>query len=404
MEEDGRCLPLFPAIVHVAGNRLMSQSILVTGGAGYVGSHACKALAGAGYRPVVYDNLSRGHREAVRWGPLVEGDLHDRDRLGAALRSHRVSAVMHFAAFAYVGESVTDPELYYRNNVGGTLALLEAMREAGRRTNRLLLDLRGLRRSRDGCRSARRHRKAPLNPYGETKLAIERALHWYAGAYGLRYVALRYFNAAGADPDGEIGEDHEPETHLIPLVLRAALGRGGPIEIFGTDYPTPDGTAIRDYIHVDDLADAHLRALGHLAAGGDSAALNLGTGSGSFGARGDRRRRADRRPQGAAPRGARGGRAIRRSWSPIRRSPRRASAGSRATPISTRSSAPRSPGKTRRRRPSLTGRTAIDATRSLVRRLLGLGSEMTHNFTCCATATPIFDRSPSATKCGSCRR
>ena len=254
-------------------------AILVTGGAGYVGSHACKALAIAGYHPVVYDNLSRGHREAVRWGSLVEGDLHDRDRLVAALREYRVAAVMHFAAFAYVGESVAEPETYYRNNVGGTLALLAAMREAAVATivfsstcavygipDRLPID--------------ETTAKAPLNPYGETKLAIERALHWYAGAYGLRFAALRYFNAAGADIDGEIGEEHEPETHLIPRVLRAALGTGEPVEIYGTDYPTADGTAIRDYIHVTDLADAHVRALLYLSAGGDSAALNLGTGQG----------------------------------------------------------------------------------------------------------------------------
>jgi len=257
----------------------MSQTILVTGGAGYVGSHACKALAAAGYRPVVYDNLSRGHRAAVRWGPLVEGELHDTARLAAALCEHRATAVMHFAAFAYVGESMTEPENYYRNNVCGTLALLAAMREAG--IARIVFS------STCAVYGMPEHlpirettAKAPLNPYGETKLAIERALHWYAGAYGLRYMALRYFNAAGADPDGEIGEDHEPETHLIPRVLRAASGRGDPVEIYGTDYPTPDGTAIRDYIHVSDLADAHLRALGHLAAGGGSAALNLGTGSG----------------------------------------------------------------------------------------------------------------------------
>ena len=257
----------------------MSQSILVTGGAGYVGSHACKALANAGYRPVVYDNLSRGHREAVRWGPLVEGDLHDRARLAAALSANAVTAVMHFAAFAYVGESVTDPELYYANNLGGTLALLAAMRTAG--VERLVFSstcaVYGV---PDQLPIRETSAMAPLSPYGETKLAIERALHWYAAGYGMRYVALRYFNAAGADPDGEIGEDHEPETHLIPRVLQAALGRSDPVDIYGTDYPTPDGTAIRDYIHVSDLADAHLRALDHLAAGGDSVALNLGTGRG----------------------------------------------------------------------------------------------------------------------------
>ena len=257
----------------------MSQSILVTGGAGYVGAHACKALAAAGYRPVVYDNLSRGHREAVRWGPLVEGNLHDSARLAEALRTHQITGVMHFAAFAYVGESMADPENYYWNNVGGTLALLAAMRDA--RIATIVFSstcaIYGIpQRVPIGETTA----TAPLNPYGDTKLAVERMLHWYAGAYGLRYAALRYFNAAGADPDAEIGEDHDPETHLIPLVLRAALGRGDPISIFGTDYPTRDGTAIRDYIHVSDLADAHLRALGHLAAGGENAALNLGTGRG----------------------------------------------------------------------------------------------------------------------------
>ena len=257
----------------------MSQSILVTGGAGYVGSHACKALAAAGYVPVVYDNLSRGHREAVRWGPLVEGDLHDWARLTAAFRAHSIGAVMHFAAFAYVGESVSDPEKYYRNNVGGTLALLAAMREAG--VGQIVFSstcaVYGV---PEALPIRETTAKAPLNPYGDTKLAIERALHWYAAASRMRYMALRYFNAAGADPLCEIGEAHEPETHLIPLVLRAALGTGDPVQIFGTDYPTPDGTAIRDYVHVSDLADAHVRALGDLAAGGDSAALNLGTGSG----------------------------------------------------------------------------------------------------------------------------
>src|SRR4029079_9336619 len=258
----------------------MSQSILVTGGAGFVGSHACKALAGAGYRPVVYDNLSRGYREAVRWGALVEGELHDRARLVRALRGHEVSAVMHFAAFAYVGESMVDPERYYSNNLGGTLALLAAMREA-EVANIVFSSTCAVYGVPDQLPIAETTAKAPLNPYGDTKLAIERALNWYAGAYGMRYMALRSVNAAGADPDGEIGENHEPETHLIPLVLRAALGVGKPVEIYGTDYPTPDGSAVRDYIHVTDLADAHLRALGHLAQGGDSAALNLGTGSGS---------------------------------------------------------------------------------------------------------------------------
>ena len=254
-------------------------SILVTGGAGYIGSHACKALASTGFVPVVYDNFSRGHRSAVRWGPLVEGDLRDTDRLVEALSVHQIQAVMHFAAFAYVGESVADPELYYHNNVGGTLALLSAMREMkiGALVFSSTCAVYGHPAAIPIRETAPQH---PVNPYGETKLAIERALHWYGNGYGLRSVALRYFNAAGATSDGEIGEDHDPETHLIPVAVRAALGQGGPIEVYGTDYPTADGTAVRDYIHVTDLADAHVRALRYLMEGGDSAAFNLGTGNG----------------------------------------------------------------------------------------------------------------------------
>jgi UDP-arabinose 4-epimerase len=257
----------------------MLQSILVTGGAGYVGSHACKALAASGYRPIVYDSLSRGRRGAVKWGPLIEGDLHDRDRLVGVMRSHQVAAVMHFAAFAYVGESVTCPEVYYRNNVLGTLSLLDAMREAGVATI-VFSSTCAVYGIPEVLPIRETTAKAPLNPYGETKLTIERALYWYGAAHGLRYAALRYFNAAGADPDGEIGENHDPETHLIPLILRAALGRGDPLQIFGIDYSTRDGTAIRDYIHVTDLADAHLRALARLTGGSESMELNLGTGRG----------------------------------------------------------------------------------------------------------------------------
>jgi UDP-arabinose 4-epimerase len=257
----------------------MSQTVLVTGGAGYIGSHACKALAQAGYLPVTYDNLSRGHRHAVRWGPLVEGDIADRAAVVAALKSHGISAVMHFAAFAYVGESSTDPAFYYRNNIIGTLALLDAMREAG--ADRIVFSSTCATYGMpDSVPIAETTPQRPVNPYGETKLAIERALYWYGEAYGLRSVALRYFNAAGCDRGGEIGEEHDPETHLIPLVLRAALGSAPPVSIFGTDYPTPDGTAIRDYIHVEDLASAHVRALEYLAAGGASAAVNLATGRG----------------------------------------------------------------------------------------------------------------------------
>ncbi|HWB50202.1 MAG TPA: UDP-glucose 4-epimerase GalE [Stellaceae bacterium] len=257
----------------------MPQSILVTGGAGYIGSHACKALAQAGYIPVTYDNLSRGHRQAVRWGPLVEGDVGDRTAVVAALTAHGVSAVMHFAAFAYVGESGTDPALYYRNNVVGTLTLLDAMRDAG--VERIVFSSTcatyGLPESMPIAETTPQR---PVNSYGETKLTIERALHWYGQAYGLRSVALRYFNAAGCDRGREIGEEHDPETHLIPLVLRAALGSGPPVSILGTDYPTPDGTAVRDYVHVEDLAGAHVLALEYLAKGGASTALNLATGHG----------------------------------------------------------------------------------------------------------------------------
>lgn len=257
----------------------MAQSVFVTGGAGYIGSHACKVLARAGYEPVVFDNLSRGHREAVRWGPLVEGDLADREELVAALREHRVSAVMHFAAYAYVGESVADPALYYRNNLAGTLSLLEAMREVG--VDKLVFSSTCATYGHpDRIPIRETAQQLPVNPYGETKLAIERALYWYGEAYRLRSISLRYFNAAGADPEGEIGELHEPETHLVPLVLQTALGQRSHIDVYGTDYPTADGTAIRDYIHVEDLAEAHLQALEHLYAGRDSTALNLGTGSG----------------------------------------------------------------------------------------------------------------------------
>jgi UDP-arabinose 4-epimerase len=257
----------------------MSQSVLVTGGAGYIGSHACKALARAGCTPVTYDNLSRGHRHAVRWGPLVEGDVGDARAVAAALREHHISAVMHFAAFAYVGESGTDPALYYRNNVVGTLNLLAAMREVG--IDRIVFSSScatyGI---PDSVPIRETMLQRPVNPYGETKLAIERALHWYGAAYALRSVALRYFNAAGSDRDGEIGEEHDPETHLIPLVLQAGLGSAPPVSIFGTDYPTPDGTAIRDYIHVEDLAAAHVRAIEYLEGGGASIAVNLATGRG----------------------------------------------------------------------------------------------------------------------------
>ena len=257
----------------------MSQTVLVTGGAGYIGSHACKSLARAGYRPVAYDSLIRGRREAVRWGPLVEADLADDERLADTLKRFDVAAVMHFGAFAYVGESMTNPELYFGNNVCNSLRLLEAMR--ARSVHHIVFSsTAAVYGTPDRVPIPETAPQRPVNPYGESKLMVERMLHWYDAAHAFSHAALRYFNAAGADPDGEIGEDHEPETHLIPLVLQAAMGRRPQIDVLGTDYPTPDGTAIRDYIHVQDLAEAHVKALAHLLRGGGSLQLNLGTGAG----------------------------------------------------------------------------------------------------------------------------
>jgi len=257
----------------------LSETILVTGGAGYVGSHACKALARAGYRPVAYDSLIRGHREAVRWGPLVQADLADAKRLTDTIKRFEVAAVLHFAAFAYVGESVEDPGLYFRNNVANTLTLLEAMRTSAVR-HIVFSSTCATYGVPERVPITESSPQRPVNPYGESKLMVERMLHWYGAAHGFTHAALRYFNAAGADPEGEIGEDHEPETHLIPLVLQAAMGQRARIDVLGTDYPTPDGTAIRDYIHVQDLADAHVRAVQLLLRGGLSITVNLGTGAG----------------------------------------------------------------------------------------------------------------------------
>ncbi|GIX46153.1 MAG: hypothetical protein KatS3mg131_0364 [Candidatus Tectimicrobiota bacterium] len=255
-----------------------SGAILVTGGAGYIGSHTTKLLRQRGYRPVVYDSLASGcHR--VPGVPLVEGEVHDVARLEATLRQYRVQAVLHFAASAYVGESVQDPLKYYHNNVAGSIALLRAMRAAG--VSRLILS--------STCATygmpqqpllTEEHPQQPVNPYGESKLFVERMLQACGTAYGLRWISLRYFNAAGADPEGELGEAHDPETHLIPLVLAVASGRLPHIAIFGDDYDTPDGTCIRDYIHVWDLAEAHLLALEALDDSRANTAYNLGTGRG----------------------------------------------------------------------------------------------------------------------------
>ncbi len=258
----------------------MATNILVTGGAGYIGSHTCKALKAAGYTPITLDNMVYGHDWAVKWGPFIRGDILNRGDLDEAFEEFRPEAVLHFAAFAYVGESVSDPEKYYKNNVAGSLSLLSAMRR--HKCSRIVFS--------STCATygvpervplTEDHPTRPLSPYGTTKLMIEQMLRDFDVAYGIKSVALRYFNAAGADPDGEIGEDHSPETHLIPLVVAAGLGHIPQVEIFGTDYPTADGTAVRDYIHVADLADAHILAVQKLLDGGASAVYNLGTGTGN---------------------------------------------------------------------------------------------------------------------------
>jgi len=255
-----------------------ATAVLVTGGAGYIGSHTCKALRRAGFAPIVYDDLSRGNPEAVKWGELVVGDLADRALLRRTLARHHPTAVIHFAAFTDVGESNENPALYYRNNVGGTAELLSAMHDCGVRhiVFSSSCAVYGVPRAVPIDESSP---VDPLNPYGATKLLCERMLRDCAVST-LTYMALRYFNAAGADPDGEIGECHVPETHAIPLLLDAAAGDLEAFTIFGNDYPTADGTCIRDYIHVADLADAHVGALRDLLAGGGSAALNIGTGRG----------------------------------------------------------------------------------------------------------------------------
>jgi UDP-arabinose 4-epimerase len=255
------------------------KTILVTGGAGFVGSHACKALSRAGYLPVTFDNLEHGHERAVKWGPLERGDLRNETDLHRAFEARRPWAVMHFAAYAYVGESTVDPLRYYDNNVGGTAKLLQACASFGCQ-NVVFSSSCATYGVPDRLPITEDTAQNPVNPYGYTKLVVERMLKDAEVAYGIRHVALRYFNAAGADPDGELGELHQPETHLIPLVLFAAMGREPSIKIFGNDYPTPDGTCIRDYVHVSDLADAHVAAIAWLAAGNPSNSFNLGNGLG----------------------------------------------------------------------------------------------------------------------------
>lgn len=254
------------------------MKVLVTGGAGFIGSHACKALAASGLEPIAYDNLSRGNRWAVKWGALEVGDIADHARLLEVLDFYRPVAIIHFAAFAYVGESVKDPASYYQNNIAGSVNLLRAVL----RSNPIPVVFSST------CATygvpeelpiTERHPQQPINPYGLSKLVVEKALVDFDAAYGLRSVALRYFNAAGADPDGEIGEAHSPETHLIPLVLEAAMNKTA-VMVFGNDHGTRDGTCVRDYVHVTDLADAHVRALRYLLDGGKSCALNLANSRG----------------------------------------------------------------------------------------------------------------------------
>ena len=257
----------------------MSAAVLVTGGAGYIGSHTCKALSAAGYVPVSFDNLSLGHRRMVRWGPLVVGDVLDTASLSHAIRSHGATAIVHFAASAYVGDSVRDPAAYYRNNLLGTLSVLDAMREASVR-DLVFSSSCSVYGNPVTVPIDESHPVEPLSPYGQTKLDGENAIRWYTKAYGLRSVCLRYFNAAGADLAGELGEDHDPETRIVPRAILAALGVVPALDIFGDDYDTPDGTAVRDYVHVADLASAHVMALQRLGDLAVASTLNLGTGRG----------------------------------------------------------------------------------------------------------------------------
>jgi UDP-arabinose 4-epimerase len=258
---------------------MVRPAVLVTGGAGYVGSHACKGLAIAGYWPVAYDNLSRGHRWAVKWGPLEVGDLQDSRTLAEVLARYRIEAVLHLAAYAYVDESVRAPQIYFRNNVAGTLSLLETMLEVGVKVIVFSSTCATFGTPRR-LPIAEDHPQEPVNPYGESKLLIEKVLRWYGETHKFAWAALRYFNAAGGDLEGGLGEDHDPETHLIPLVIQAALRQRPGVEVYGTDYDTPDGTCVRDYVHVADLADAHVKALEYLLRGERSMAFNLGIGRG----------------------------------------------------------------------------------------------------------------------------
>lgn len=254
--------------------------ILVAGGAGYIGSHTCKALARAGFLPVTLDNLVTGHAQAVKWGPLHEGDIGDQDLVARLVNTYGIRGAVHFAAYSLVGESTRDPTKYYRNNVGAGVSFVQALVGSG--VDVIVFSSTAAVYGTPNCSPIpEEHALCPINPYGASKLAFEQLLHWVGEAHGLRSTILRYFNAAGADPEGELGELHEPETHLIPLLCKAVLGEAPSLTVFGDDYPTSDGTAIRDYVHVSDLADAHVLALRRLLDGGDSLTLNLGAGRGA---------------------------------------------------------------------------------------------------------------------------
>lgn len=255
------------------------KNVLVIGGAGYIGSHMCKYLAEKGYHPLVLDNLCYGHPQAVKWGPLFRGEMADERLLGRIFSEYDIAAVMHFAAFCYVGESVGNPGKYYQNNVADTIKLLNVMVRS-KVSNFIFSSSCATYGDPVEIPMTEEHPQNPINPYGRSKLMVEQILEDFRRAYGLESVSLRYFNAAGADPDGELGEDHNPETHLIPLVLQTALGRRETVHIFGNDYPTEDGTCIRDYIHIRDLAQAHLLALERLLDGLPGGKYNLGNGNG----------------------------------------------------------------------------------------------------------------------------
>ena len=258
----------------------MAENVLITGGAGYIGSHTCKALAALGYLPISLDNLIYGHKWAVQWGPFVKGDISDPLVLDHIFSNYQPRAVIHFAAYAYVGESVEHPSKYYQNNVAGSITLLEAMRRHGCR-DMIFSSSCATYGIPQQVPISESHTQIPVNPYGRSKLMMEQIIQDYGSAYGIRYAIMRYFNAAGADPEGQIGEDHNPETHLIPLLLQTAQGFRDYTEVYGSDYDTPDGTAIRDYIHVTDLAEAHILALKHLEESPQSFSVNLGTGKGN---------------------------------------------------------------------------------------------------------------------------